>query len=214
MLKRMCVLVAVMLAVVCLVTAKDKKKSSLPDAVLAAQTAAVLIDPHSAIPVNDPGGNKTAQDDVEKKLMEWGRLRVTLDVGHADLVIVVRKGNKQAVNPAVGGEPTNDRPVVVQQTDNAIHIGAQTGHPIGAQQGQPTGVGPGGEIGPSEDMFMVYLGQVDAPLERGPIWRYVAKDGLKGPEVPAVAEFKKAVDEAVRQQHQKQKQQGAQPTKP
>ena len=133
---------------------------------------------------------------------------MTLDVGHADLVIVVRKGNKQPISPTVGGEPTNDRPVVVQQTDNAIHIGAQTGHPVGTQLGQPTGVGPGAEIGPSEDMFNVYLGQGDAPLERAPVWRYAAKDGLKGPELRAVAEFKKAVDEAVKQQQAAQKQSG------
>ena len=51
---------------------KDKKKSSLPEMVLNAQTVAVLIDPQAATPMNDVSGNKTAQDDVEKKLMEWG----------------------------------------------------------------------------------------------------------------------------------------------
>jgi hypothetical protein len=210
MLKLMRVVAAVLLLCACLAVAKDKKKFTLPDFVLNAQTVAVLVDPDAAIPVNDPGGNKTAQDDVEKALMSWGRLRVTMDVGHADLVIVVRKGNKQAVNPTVGGEPPNDRPVVVQQTDNATHIGGQIGHPTTAQQGQPTGVGPGGEIGPSEDMFSVYQGQGDVPLERAPVWRYMAKNALRSPDVPAVGEFKKAVDAAVKEQQERQKQQAQQ----
>jgi len=53
---------------------------------------------------------------------------------------------------------------------------------------------------------------VPTPLERAPVWRYVAKDGLRGPDVRAVAEFKKAVDEAVKQQQQRKKQQGQQQT--
>lgn len=217
MLKRLCTLVAVILAVVGLVTAKDKKKSSLPDIVLAAQTACVLIDPDAGIAMDDPGANKTAQDDVEKAMLNWGWLRLTMDEAHADLVIVLRKGNTKAVQPTVGGEPTNDRPVIVQGTDGATRIGVQQGHPTDAQPGQPppTKPGMGGEIGPSDDSFLVYQGQVPAPLERAPLWRYMGKNGLKGPDVRAVAEFKKAVDEAVKQQQAQQKQQGQpQPTKP
>lgn len=209
---RLFVTMAILAVAVCAIainfSVAKEKKSTLPDFVLAAQTVVVLIDPNAAIPINDPSGNRTAQDDVEKALMTWGRLRLTMDAGHADLVIVVRKGNKQAVNPTVGGEPPNDRPVVVQQTDNAIHVGAQTPHPNGTQQpGQPSGVGPGGEIGPSDDLFEVYQGQVPGALDGAPVWRYMAKDALKAPDVRAVAEFKKAVDEAVKQQQQKQKQQ-------
>lgn len=191
--------------------AKDKKKSVLPDYVLAAQTVAVLIDPDAGIPVNDPGANKTAQDDVEKALMRWGRLRVTVDVGSADLVIVVRKGNKRVAQPTVGGEPTNDRPIVVQQTDNATHIGVQTGHPVDPPPGQPQGVGLGGEIASSDDVFSVYQGLLGTPLDRAPVWQYKAKDALKSPGVPAVGEFKKAVDEAVKQQQQRQAKQPQQP---
>src|SRR5436853_252834 len=52
-------------------------------------------------------------------------------------------------------------------------------------------------------------GGTDAPaLNRAVAWRYARKNGLKSAEVPAVGEFKKAVDEAVKQQQQKQKQQG------
>jgi hypothetical protein len=201
----------------CLVSAKEKKKVVLPDYVLAAQTVMVLIEPGAGIPVNDPGANKTAQDDVEKALMRWGRLRLTVDVVQADLLIVIRKGNKKVIQPTVGGEPTNDRPIIVQQTDSAIRIGASEGHPIGQQPGQPTEPGLGGEVGSTDDTFLVYQGQVDAPLERAPVWRFTAKNALNPPEVLAVAEFKKAVDEAVKQQQQaqqKKQQQLPQASKP
>jgi hypothetical protein len=124
-------------------------------------------------------------------------------------VIVVRKGDKQAMTPT-GGEPPNDRPVIVQGTDDTIRIGAQQGRsPDGAENGGPLapGRGMGGEVGPTADLFSVYQGRIEEPLMRAPGWRYAAKDGLKSPDVPAVKEFKKAVDEAVKQQ-QKQKQQG------
>ena len=104
-----------------------KNKSTLPPVVLNAQTVFVMIDPDEAVPVNDPGGNRTAREDVEKALMEWGRLKPTMTMSQADLVIVVRKGDKQAINPTVDGQSPNDRPVIVQATDNTIRIGGQQG---------------------------------------------------------------------------------------
>jgi hypothetical protein len=158
-----------------------KKKSALPQVVLNAQTVFVMIDPDAAIPVNDPGGNRTAREDVEKALMEWGRLKPTMTMSQADLVIVVRKGDKQAMNPTAGGQSPNDRPVIVQGTDNSMRIGGQQGRsPDAAQNGGPLSPKPG-------------------MLKRGPLWRYAGKDGLKSPDVRAVAEFKKAVDEEVKQ---------------
>ena len=180
-----------------------KKKSGLPQAVLNAQTVFVMIDPDEAVPVNDAGGNRTAREDVEKALMEWGRLKPTMSMSQADLVIVVRKGDKQAMTPTVGGQPPNDRPVIVQGTDDTMRVGGQQGRsPDAAQNGGPLSPKPGGggEIGPAEDMFTVYLGRTEDALKRGPLWRYARKDALKSPDVPAVAEFKKAVDEAVKQQ--------------
>jgi hypothetical protein len=185
-----------------------KKKSTLPQAVLNAQTVFVMIDPDTAIPVNDPGGNRTAREDVEKALMEWGRLKPTMTMSQADLVIVVRKGDKQAVNPTVDGQPPNDRPVIVQGTDNTMRIGAQQGRsPDSAENGGPLSPKPGmgGQIGPTEDLFTVYLGRTEDALKRGPLWRYARKNALKSPDVPAVAEFKKAVDEAVKEQQKQAK---------
>ena len=193
--------------------ANDKKKSTLPGYVLEAQTVFVMIDPDAGTAMNDPQRNRTAREDVEKALMKWGRLKPVMAMSLADLVIVIRKGNTQAVQPTVGGEPPNDRPVIVQGTGDTIRIGVQQGRsPDAAEVGGPTGrPGMGGEVGPSEDMFTVYQGRGDAPpLDRPLAWRYAGKNGLKAPEVPAVKEFKKAVDEAVKQQQQQkqQKQQG------
>ena len=212
MLDRLRVTAAILLLLAGLAHAKEKKRGTLPADVVEAQTVIVLIDPDAGISVTDPQGNRTAQEDVEKALMKWGRLRPILTMP-ADLVIVIRKGNKQAVQPTISGEPTNDRPVIVQGTEDAIRVGVQQGRsPDGVQNGGPLPPGPrvGAEAGPVEDTFLVYEGQVGAPLTRAPIWRYVAKNGLKSPEVPAVAEFKKAVDEAVKQQQERQKQQSTQ----
>lgn len=199
---------AIVLMCVCLAGAKEKKKSTLPAYVLEAQTVLVIIDPDAGISMSDPGGNKTAQDDVETALMTWGRLKPVL-TKPADLLIVVRKGNGKSVQPTVTGEPTNDRPLIVQGTDNSIRIGAQQGRsPDGIQNGGPVQQKPGmgTEVGGTEDSFLVFQGTVQDTGSEAPVWRHVAKDGLKSPDVPAVKEFKKAVDEAVKQQQQQQKQ--------
>ena len=80
-----------------LVMAADKKKNSLPPSVLNARTVLVLIDPQAGISVNAPLANKTAQEDVEKAFMKWGRLTPVMDMETADLVITVRKGSGKLV---------------------------------------------------------------------------------------------------------------------
>src|SRR5215467_2037026 len=78
------------LVVLCTSLALDgKDKQLLPAYVLSAQTVLVLIDPDAGTPMNAPLANKTAQDDVEKALMKWGRLRPVMDGYTADLVITV-----------------------------------------------------------------------------------------------------------------------------
>lgn len=194
-------------------SAKEKNKPTLPTFVLDAQTVFVMIDPDAGIAVTDPQANRTAQDEVEKAFMKWGRLRPMMTMSQADLVVVIRTGSKQPVQPTVGGEPTNDRPLIVQGTDNSIRVAAQQGrNPDAAQNGGPLPQQPGmgGEVASPEDTFFVYRGQTDTALEGAPVWRYVAKNALKAPEVRAVAEFKKAVDEAVKQQQQQQKHQAQQ----
>ncbi len=204
MLLRLRLLLSLMLLFACLATANDKKKEALPAEVLNAQTVVVLVDPDAGMSTSAPLANRTAQDDVEKALAKWGRLKLVLIGGdNADLVITVRKGNGKIVQPTVNGEPTNDRPVVVVPSDNGIHIGAQQGRPPDSTQPRPQDTSPGlaGEVGSAEDTFLVYRGGTgNPPLERAPVWRYVAKNGLRSPDVPAVAEFRKAIEAAVKQQ--------------
>src|SRR5215510_10569787 len=186
-----------------LVFAGNNRKPILPAYVVNARTVLVLIDPDAGTSMSAPLANKKAQDDVEKALMKWGRLHPVMDSLTADLVITVRKGSDKIVQPTVGGLPTNDRPVIVQPTDNGIRVGGQKGQPPGTPSSPPTQPGPQVEVAPREDVFAVYQGHVDAPLQQAPIWRYMKKDALQPPAVPAVDEFRKAIEEAEKQQQNK-----------
>jgi hypothetical protein len=203
MLRRMSLLLSLVLLFACFAPADNKKKDTLPAEVLDARTFVVLVDPDAGMSTSAPLANKTAQEDVEKALTKWGRLQPVLIGNTADLVITVRKGNGKIVQPTVSGEPPNDRPVVVQPSDNGIHLGVQQGRPPDSVQPPPgdTAPGLGGEVGATEDTFLVYRGSTaSAALEHAPVWRYVAKNGLRSPDVPAVAEFRKAIEAAVKQQ--------------
>ncbi|HXJ05004.1 MAG TPA: hypothetical protein VNH65_07890 [Candidatus Acidoferrum sp.] len=202
---RMRVLLSLVLLFACFAAA-NKKKDSLPAEVLDARTVVVLIDPAAGVSTSAPLANKTAQEDVEKALASWGRLKPIFIGNTADLIIIVRKGNGKIVQPTVGGEPPNDRPVVVQPRDTGVHIGVQQGRPPDSMQAPPQQTSPslGSEIGPTEDTFLVYMGGTgSSPLERAPVWRYVAKNGLHSPDVPAVREFRKAIEAALKQRKSK-----------
>jgi len=197
---------AVLVLSTSLAFAGDDKKPVLPVYVLRAETVFVLIDPDAGTSPSSPMANQQARDDVEKALMKWGRFRMAMNAGVADLVVIVRKGSGKIVQPTIGGLPTNDRPVIVQPTDNGGRIGGQRGRPPGSTDPAPQDTHPAPQIeaGMSDDMFVVYHGGEGNPLDGPPVWRYAAKDALKSPSVPAVAEFRKAIEEAEKQQ-QKQK---------
>jgi hypothetical protein len=199
------VLVAALLAVPA--NAKDKKKSSLPEYVLRATTVRVVIMPDAGEPVDQPMANSTARENVEKALMQWGRLHPVLDGQESDLVIAVRTGSGKMVQPTIRGGPIDNRPGVAQPTDGGIRIGAQQGTPpplsdpsMGPQNGPQNGPHVGNEIGPTEDTFEVYRGGVADPLDSAPVWRYIAKDCLRAPEVSAVEQFRKVIAEAEKPQ--------------
>lgn len=180
--------------------AKDKKKSTLPEEVLRATTALVVISPDAGEPVNEPMANATARDNVEKALMEWGRFRLVMAGEEADLVIAVRTGSGRMVQPSIKGGPIDQRPGTAQSTDGGIRIGGQQGQPpplsdpgMGTPQNGPR---MSNEIGASEDTFEVYRGHGQYPLDSPAVWRYIAKDCLREPGVTAVEEFRKAIAKA------------------
>ena len=184
--------------------AKEKKKAQLPEYVLRAQTVLVVVAPDAGEPVDQPMANSSARENVEKALMDWGRFRPVLDGQPSDLVIAVRTGNGRVVQPTIKGGPIDSRPGVAQPTDGGIRIGGQQGRPPSA--GGP-GMGPqdnsphmSNEIGPSEDSFEVYMGGVENPLNSSPVWRYIAKNCLRAPQVSAVEEFRKAIADAEKPQ--------------
>ena len=189
--------------------AKEKKKAVLPEDVLRAQTARVIIDPEAGEPLDQPNANAIARDGVEKALMEWGRFRLVMDGQQSDLLIVVRTGNGKSFRPTMKGGPIDQRPGVAQSTDSTIRIGGgvgqrqpPTGDPGADPQGQPQDRQPriNNEVGPSDDMFVVYRASISDPLDAPPVWRYIKKDCLRpsqpGPLVPAVEEFRKLIAEA------------------
>ena len=184
-------------------SAKDKKKSSLPEYVLRATTVLVVVSPEAGEPLNEPRANATARDSVERALMQWGRLRPVMDGAESDLVIAVRTGSGRMVQPTVRGGPVDQRPGTAQTGDGNIRIGAQQGQPPPLSDpgmGPPNGPRMGNDIGPSEDTFEVYRGGVQYPLDSAPVWRYIAKDCLRQPGVTAVEEFRKAIAQAEKPQ--------------
>ncbi len=189
------------------VIAKNKKKPTLPDLILKAQTVYVVIHPDAGEPVTDPTANRTAEDAVEKAIMKWGRFKLVPGSQTADLIIAVRRGH--AGGPTIRNSPTDDRPVVLQPTGEAgTRVGVQQGRPPDLSDpglGGPADRGPqiSNQIGSSEDSFEVYMGGVDYPLDAPPLWRYTGKDALKAPRVDAVEQFRKAINESDQQRQQK-----------
>ena len=205
--RRLAMWLLVVLVAVPLSGAKSKKKQVLPDYVLNAQTVLVVIEPEAGEPLTNPTANRTAQENVERELEKWGRFRLVMGSPTADLIIAVRTGH--AGGPTISNSPVDDRPVIVQPSDGGIRVGGQHGRPpdlnnpgLGtADDGRPR---ISNQIGPSEDTLAVYRGGIESPLDAPPIWRYMAKGALRGPEViPAVEQFKKAVTESEKQRAQK-----------
>ncbi|HET6178913.1 MAG TPA: hypothetical protein VFE61_18430 [Candidatus Sulfotelmatobacter sp.] len=201
---RLSSLVLLAALLVCPLSAKDKNKSTLPEYVLRARTVLVVVAPEAGEPLDQPMANTNARENVEKALMEWGRLQPVLDGAESDLVIAVRTGNGKMVRPTIKGGPIDNRPGVAQPTDGGVRIGGQHGQPPPISE---TGTGPmdrgphvSNEIGPSEDSFEVYQGRIQYPLDSSPVWRYIAKDCLRPPKVSAVEEFRKAMADAEKPQ--------------
>jgi hypothetical protein len=195
--RRIALILPAILVLSILASAKEKQKNPMPFYVLRAHTIAVIIDPDAGRSITDPQANETAQKDVETALLNWGRFEPILSVQNADLIIVLRKGNRRLAEPTVPDSRQNGRAGVIEPLDNGIAIGAQHGFQPG-QSTTPSSSSPTPsqtEISTPEDSFLVYQGNVDYPLDAPAIWRYTAKDGLKSHSVPAVDAFRKAIAE-------------------
>jgi len=180
--------------------AKNKKKQTLPDAVLNAHTVYVVVEADAGEPVTDPTANRTALENVEKAISTWGRFELSMEPETADLVIAVRKGH--GFGPTIQNSPTDNRPVIFQPNDGGIRIGGQQGRPPGTtSHGIPEDRGPhmGNATGSPDDSLAVYLGKVADPLDSAPIWRYVEKNALNAPQVTAVEKFRGAIEESEKQ---------------
>ena len=188
------------------VGAKNKKKPTLPDLILKAQTIYVVIQPDAGAPLRHQTANRNAEDAVEKAIMKWGRFRLEPGSQTADLIIAVRKGH--AGGPTIRNSPADNRPVIIQPNgEGGTRVGGHQGRSPDLSDpglGGPTDRGPqiSNQIGSSEDSFEAYMGGIDYPLDAPPLWRYTAKDALKAPRVDAVEQFRKAINES-EQQRQK-----------
>lgn len=199
------IILTVSLLLVCALTApgKDKKKVLLPADVLEATTVLVIIDPDAGMAIDAPNANRTAQENVEKALMKWGRFSLAMEASTADLIISVRKGNGKMAQPTIGGIPNNNRPVIFEPTDSGGRVGGSAGNPpFSGDPNSPRSQGPHQqiEVGPTEDVFLVYRGRRSNALDAPPVWRYQATDALQAPRVQAVDEFRRLVVEAEKQQ--------------
>lgn len=186
--------------------AKNKKKQVLPDVVLKAQTVAVVIRPDAGEPVTNPLANRTAQENVENAMTKWGRFRLVTDAQTADLIVAIRKGHVSG--PTIGNSPADDQPIVYPPGGGEVPGAGQHGRSPDLTNpglGRPADRGPRitSEMGPPEDSFEVYIGGVDYPLDAPPLWRYMAKDALNTPQVTAVEQFRKAINESEQQRQQK-----------
>ena len=177
---------------------KDKSRSPLPADVLQAQTVSVVIDPDAGEPMSDPGANARAREDVENALTKWNRFRFRPEGTESDLVITVRRGTGKNVIPTVDGGPIDQRPPIGQPTDVGVRIGGGRPPNSGPQGQTQNRTRMGREYGPAEDMMEVYRGAKDGDkiLDKPPVWRYIAKDALHSPDVPAVDQFRKAIEES------------------
>jgi hypothetical protein len=185
---------------------KNKKKQVLPEDVLRAQTIMVVVHPDAGEALSAPLGNRNAQDEVERAISKWGRFDLVMDTYTADLIIAVRKGNKSG--PIISHSPADDRPVIFQPGIGDARIGGQQGRPPDLSQPLPGDMGNRGpqlgtQIGSSDDTFEVYRGRVQYPLDTSPVWRYIAKDSLNAPQVQAVEQFRKVVEESEKQSQHK-----------
>src|SRR5438477_13207076 len=121
-----------------------------------------------------------------------------MDAETSDPFVAVRMGHaswQTLLNSSV-----DDRPFIYHPSVGDVRTASQHGLPdlTDPSLGGATDRGPhlSNEIGSAQDAFEIYRGRVQYPLDSAPVWRYMAKDALSGPQVNAIEQFKKAIDES------------------
>jgi hypothetical protein len=187
---------------------KNKKKQLLGDDILRAQRVLVVVHPDAGESLTQPWGNRNAMDGVESAIRQWGRFELVTDAQSAELIIAVRKGTKSG--PIISHSPLDTRPSIYQPGVPDARVGhpQQPGRPPDLSEplpGDSRDRSPqlGGQLLSSDDTFEVYRGGGDYPLDAAPVWRYIAKDSLNPPQVRAVEEFRKAIEESEKQSQHK-----------
>jgi hypothetical protein len=130
---------------------------------------------------------------VEKALMKWGRFSPAMDATNADLVISFRRGHGTAVSNTIAGVP-KDGPVIMAPIDSGIRIGAQQGTPPSVTAGSPHPARiPRPKLDQQRTRSSCIAKKSSMPSMAVRSGRYIAKDALSSPSVPAVAQLQKVI---------------------
>lgn len=195
MFARLSTLLASLLILLAVAAGKDKNKTNLPDSILQAQTVRVMVSPDTGQPLNHPTANLAARDAVENAIEAWGRFKIVHE-GDADLVISVRTSTGQLVSPTIESGPTDTREGA-QYGKVGVWATQGNGPALSDPMAGPQHTTPhvGKQIGQVQDVFEVYQGGMayNDKMSSAPIWKYAGKDALKGPDMVAVREFRKAI---------------------
>jgi hypothetical protein len=189
------------------VQGKTKKPYKLPETISQARYFYVeAVDGDEFNPRLLPE-DREAIADVEKALNKWDRYTLTTRRGDADLIFVVRKGRLADANVGVSGSagPQGGAGTQVGTRPQDCN-GPQGGNGpqnvpgrAGCAPGPGIGVAAGGEVGPADDLFEVYVtntGAANSP--NGPrgtlLWMHTLAGGLDSPELLLFKQFKDQVE--------------------
>jgi len=126
--------------------------------------------------------DRQAIQNVIGALRDWGRYVVTANREDAELVFVVRKGRVVEGDVGFGG---NASPQGGPPGSQAPSRNPRVRYQIGA----------GAEVGPPDDLLQICTLDPGGKLS-GPLWFRSKRDGLNGPDIPLLQQFKTALDRA------------------
>jgi hypothetical protein len=175
-------------------SAHAKSKQQVPDDVLKAHLIKIVVVSDFHEKLQDPKDEQQIRDAVEAAFVKWGRFSVV--EGKADLVIVAREGH---VEPPKLTVPSSNPKSPIAPNGNPPLDPNSPGLATNRVEAEQTIR----DIRAEEDSLEVYRGDVGEPLSIAPVWQYRARLGLKGPKVPAVEHFRKAIEKSEKAHSQK-----------